>query len=94
MGTWSSWLLYDDIYDHSLLQRKLKTPICLDESIKTAGDLRLALQVGAINILNLKPRRVIFNPGSENYALVTKLKEAGIEVVQACTLVMLRTEQF
>jgi len=46
------------------------------------------------NILKLKPRRVIFNPGSENYDLAAKLKEAGIEVVQACTLVLLRTEQF
>jgi predicted CoA-binding protein len=46
------------------------------------------------NILKLKPRRVIFNPGSENPELAAKLEKAGIEVVQACTLVMLRTEQF
>lgn len=46
------------------------------------------------NILKLKPRRVIFNPGSENASLAAKLDEAGIEVVLACTLVMLRTEQF
>jgi uncharacterized protein len=45
-------------------------------------------------ILKLKPRRVIFNPGAENYELAPKLQAAGIEVVQACTLVMLRTEQF
>ena len=45
-------------------------------------------------ILRLRPRRVIFNPGSENYALAEKLKGAGIEVVQACTLVMLKTSLF
>ncbi len=45
-------------------------------------------------ILKLKPRRVIFNPGAENDDLVPQLQAAGIEVVQACTLVMLRTGQF
>ncbi len=46
------------------------------------------------NILSLKPRRVIFNPGSENSALAQKLSDNGIEVVEACTLVMLRTGQY
>lgn len=46
------------------------------------------------NILKLKPRRVVFNPGAENAGLAEKLRKAGIEVVEACTLVMLRTEQF
>ncbi|MFZ5980799.1 MAG: CoA-binding protein [Candidatus Zixiibacteriota bacterium] len=45
-------------------------------------------------ILKLKPRRVIFNPGAENKGLADKLRAAGIEVLEACTLVMLRTEQF
>ena len=45
-------------------------------------------------ILALKPRRVIFNPGAENPELATQLRVEGIEVVEACTLVMLRTEQF
>lgn len=48
----------DDIYEHSKLRPHLKTPICLDESIKNVNDLRLALEVGAISILNLKPARV------------------------------------
>ncbi len=51
-------LAYDDIYEHSKLQPQLKTRVCLDESIKSAGDLQMALQVGAISILNLKPARV------------------------------------
>ncbi len=46
------------------------------------------------NILSLKPRRVIFNPGSENSALAQKLSDNGIEVVEACTLVMLQTGQY
>jgi len=46
------------------------------------------------SILKLKPRRVVFNPGAENAGLAKKIKDAGIEVVEACTLVMLRTEQF
>jgi uncharacterized protein len=45
-------------------------------------------------VLILKPRRVIFNPGSENPELQFRLEREGIEVVQACTLVMLRTNQF
>ena len=45
-------------------------------------------------IIALQPRRVVFNPGAENPDLAEKLKDAGIEVVEACTLVMLRTEQF
>ncbi|MBK8021155.1 MAG: o-succinylbenzoate synthase [Chloroflexi bacterium] len=49
---------HDDIYQHSKLQPKLKTRICLDESIKSADDLHLALEIGAIRILNLKPARV------------------------------------
>ena len=48
----------NDIYQHSKLQPQLQTPICLDESIKTADDLRLALEIGACRILNLKPARV------------------------------------
>jgi predicted CoA-binding protein len=45
-------------------------------------------------ILRLKPRRVVFNPGAENDSLAEKLKVEGIEVVQACTLVLLQSEQF
>ena len=45
-------------------------------------------------IVNAKPRRIIMNPGAENSALAAKAEEAGIEVVEGCTLVMLRTGQF
>ena len=45
-------------------------------------------------IINAKPRRIIMNPGAENSALAARAEEAGIEVVEGCTLVMLRTGQF
>lgn len=45
-------------------------------------------------LLSLKPKRIIFNPGAENPEFAQKAKEAGIEVVNACTLVMLSTEQY
>ncbi len=51
-------LAHDDIFQHGRLQARLNTPICLDESVKSASDLQLALQVGAIGVLNLKPARV------------------------------------
>lgn len=40
-------------------------------------------------ILTLRPRRVIFNPGAENPAFADRLRRSGIEVVEGCTLVML-----
>ncbi|MHA8080976.1 CoA-binding protein [Aquirufa regiilacus] len=42
----------------------------------------------------LNPKRVIFNPGTENPALMSALHKQGIEVEEACTLVMLHTGQF
>ena len=45
-------------------------------------------------IIAAKPRRIIMNPGAENPELAERAGEAGIEVVEGCTLVMLRTGQF
>lgn len=45
-------------------------------------------------ILSLDPKRVIFNPGTENDELMKKLEERGAETLEACTLVMLRSRQF
>ena len=44
--------------------------------------------------LGLKPTRIIFNPGAENDELADLAEEQGIEVVEACTLVMLSTGQY
>jgi uncharacterized protein len=41
-------------------------------------------------ILKLNPKRVIFNPGSENEVFERMLSQKGIEVIHACTLVMLQ----
>lgn len=49
---------YDDLYQHSLLQRKLSTSICLDESIKTIDDARTAMALGSCRIINIKQGRV------------------------------------
>ncbi|HRQ84504.1 MAG TPA: CoA-binding protein [Flavobacteriales bacterium] len=45
-------------------------------------------------ILAMKPKRIIFNPGAENPAFERAAQEAGIETLEACTLVMLNTGQY
>ncbi|MDY0779751.1 CoA-binding protein [Tenacibaculum sp. IB213877] len=45
-------------------------------------------------ILSLQPRRVIFNPGTENHELMELLRENNIEVEVACTLVLLNLGQY
>ncbi len=51
-------LSWDDIVDHAALQRELRTPICLDESIHSADDARRALDLGACRLVNIKAGRV------------------------------------
>jgi predicted CoA-binding protein len=46
------------------------------------------------DILAARPRRIIFNPGAENPQLAREAQAQGIEALEACTLVMLRTGQF
>jgi predicted CoA-binding protein len=45
-------------------------------------------------LLSLNPKRIIFNPGTENELFENMAEERGIEVVEGCTLVMLRTNQY
>jgi len=45
-------------------------------------------------ILKTKPKRVVFNPGTENFELESMVRENGIEAVRACTLVLLSTGQY
>ncbi|MEP5610939.1 MAG: CoA-binding protein [Cyclobacteriaceae bacterium] len=40
-------------------------------------------------VLSLHPKRIIFNPGTENYSFRKKVENQGIEALEACTLVML-----
>lgn len=45
-------------------------------------------------ILDTNPKRIIFNPGSENTELTNLANQKGIETIEACTLVMLSTNQY
>jgi predicted CoA-binding protein len=45
-------------------------------------------------LLSLKPKRIIFNPGTENEEFERLAKDQGIEALQACTLVLLRSNQY
>jgi O-succinylbenzoate synthase len=49
---------YDDIVDHAALQREIRTPICLDESIHSPEDGRKAISLGSCRIINIKAGRV------------------------------------
>ena len=49
---------YDDLIDHAKLQKQIDTPICLDESIRSAEDARKAVELGSCRVINIKPSRV------------------------------------
>ncbi len=49
---------HDDIFEHSILQKQLATPLCLDESIYSLEDVILAHQLGSCQVINLKLGRV------------------------------------
>lgn len=51
-------LAHDDIFDHAKLQKRIKTPICLDESVRSPEDARHAIEIGAGRIVNVKLGRV------------------------------------
>ena len=71
-----SYLGEDDIVDHSELQKQIKTPLCLDESIHTVDDARKAIRIGSCRIINIKYGRV---GGLLNSVRIHDLcKEAGV----------------
>ena len=49
---------YEDLADHATLARKLRTPICLDESIRGLPDAKAAYLLGSCEVINIKPSRV------------------------------------
>jgi len=51
-------LAHDDMIDHAALQKRIETPICLDESIRHGEDARKAIAIGATKIINIKSGRV------------------------------------
>lgn len=75
---------------------KIQTEFPIDQNIHT-----VTLYVGPQNqseyyelIVNLKPERVIFNPGTENNDFIEMLESRGIKTIEGCTLVMLGTGQY
>jgi O-succinylbenzoate synthase len=51
-------LFEDDIWDHRLFQKQIKTPVCLDESVISPRHARYAIEMEACRIINIKPGRV------------------------------------
>lgn len=51
-------LSHEDLWEHARLQARLRTPLCLDESIRSAADAAAALEMGACRIINIKQGRV------------------------------------
>lgn len=93
-------------YGHPIINIGIKTgevagvpiekPVKIHEEVHT-----ITMYVGTRNqesyydyILRTNPKRIIFNPGTENDELEELALEQGIECIQGCTLVMLSTGQF
>ena len=69
-------LAYDDLIDHSKLQRAIKTPICLDESLNSVSKAQKAIELKSCRYFNLKPGRV---GGNTNLLKINQIaKKAGI----------------
>jgi len=82
-----------EIFGEKIIDLRLKPEL---KNIHT-----ITLYIGTANqeewtdyLISLNPKRIIFNPGTENPLFFKKAKAKGIEVLDACTLVMIRTGQF
>jgi O-succinylbenzoate synthase len=71
-------LWYDDFYYHSILQKRLNTPICLDESIRNRRDVLAATEMESCRIINIKLGRV--GGFSEAIAVHNAAHERGVPV--------------
>lgn len=93
-------------HGHPILNVGIKSGIVAGEEIQNTDTIHtdidtLTLYIGPANqkglydyILKTKPKRIIFNPGTENPELAAMAKEKGIAVEEACTLVLLSTGQY
>lgn len=93
-------------YGHPVLAVGMKEGRVEDVAIEKMGNQlpeaeTVTLYVGPQNqssiqpmVEEMKPKRVIFNPGTENPEWERKLNELGIQTEQACTLVMLRSGEY
>lgn len=80
------------IEDHPVYASLQDVPEDLDTVTMYVGEKTSDQLVN--DLISKSPKRVIFNPGSENRRLEAELKKRNIEVVHGCTLVMLRSGQF
>ena len=71
-------LAHDDIIDHAVLQKRLETPICLDECIRSARQAEQAIRLGACKIINIKLGRV--GGFSEARRVHDVARDAGVPV--------------
>jgi len=71
-------LWYDDFYFHSMLQKRLDTPICLDESIRNRRDALAAIDMDSCRVINIKVGRV--GGFSEAIAVHNAANERGVPV--------------
>lgn len=83
---------FEEIEGLPAANRLDQVPRPIDTLTLYVGPERLEPQIP--DLVALQPRRVIFNPGTESRAFQQALDDAGIEWFEACTLVMLRTNQF
>ncbi len=83
---------YDKILDEKCYPTIAAAPRPIDTVTLYLGPMRSNPLVD--EILSAKPHRIIMNPGAENETLAERARELGIEVVEGCTLVMLRTGTF
>ncbi len=83
---------FEEIEGLPVANRLAEVPRPVDTLTLYVGPARLEPQIA--ELVALAPGRVIFNPGTESKAFQAALDEAGIEWFEACTLVMLRTNQF
>jgi predicted CoA-binding protein len=83
---------FEEILDEKCYPKLADAPQPIDTVTMYLGEARSNPLID--EIIQAKPRRIIMNPGAENFALAEKAEEAGIEVVEGCTLVMLQSGQF
>jgi O-succinylbenzoate synthase len=71
-------LAADDLAGHARLQDQMRTPICLDESIRSLGDVDAAVEIDACRVVNLKPGRV--GGLAESVRIHDRLRDEGVPV--------------
>ncbi len=93
-------------YKHTVFALGLKQEIihdipCTNQQVLIENIHTITLYINAklqqqyyAYIVSLQPKRIIFNPGTENEDLITIAEQHNIEAIEACTLVMLSTDQY